>query len=55
MRMVVLKEIGFFFKFWNKIEMERFERSDLILKISFINDILVILIESINRFLLVLV
>lgn len=44
MRMVVLKEIGFF-QFWNKIEMERFKRNDLLLKISFINDILVILIE----------
>lgn len=44
-----LEEIGFFSILELKIEMERFERSDLIFKISFINEI--ILIKSIVRFL----
>lgn len=46
-----LEEIGFFSILKLKIEMERFERSDLIFKISFINEILIILIKSIVRFL----
>lgn len=46
-----LEEIGFFSILELKIEMERFERSDLIFKISFINEILIILIKSIVRFL----
>lgn len=45
-----LEEIGFFSILELKIEMERFERSDLIFKISFINEILIILIKSIVRF-----
>lgn len=46
-----LEEIGFFSILELKIEMERFKRSDLIFKISFINEILIILIKSIVRFL----
>lgn len=46
-----LEEIGFFSILELKIEMERFERSDLIFKILFINEILIILIKSIVRFL----
>lgn len=46
-----LEEIGFFSILELKIEMEQFERSDLIFKISFINEILIILIKSIVRFL----
>lgn len=46
-----LEEIGFFSILELKIEMERFERSDLIFKISFINEILIILIKSIVCFL----
>lgn len=46
-----LEEIGFFSILELKIEMERFERSDLIFKISFINEILIILIKSIVHFL----
>lgn len=46
-----LEEVRFFSILELKIEMERFERSDLIFKISFINEILIILIKSIVRFL----
>lgn len=46
-----LEEVRFFSILELKIEMERFERSDLIFKISFINEILIILIKSIARFL----
>lgn len=46
-----LEEIGFFSILELKIEMERFKRSDLIFKISFINEILIILIKLIVRFL----
>lgn len=46
-----LEEVRFFSILELKMEMERFERSDLIFKISFINEILIILIKSIVRFL----
>lgn len=46
-----LEEVRFFSILELKIEMEQFERSDLIFKISFINEILIILIKSIVRFL----
>lgn len=46
-----LEEVRFFSILELKIEMERFERSDLIFKISFINEILIILIKSIVCFL----
>lgn len=46
-----LEEVRFFSILELKIEMERFKRSDLIFKISFINEILIILIKSIVRFL----
>lgn len=46
-----LEEVRFFSILELKIEMERFERSDLIFKISFINEIFIILIKSIVRFL----
>lgn len=46
-----LEEVRFFSILELKIEMERFERNDLIFKISFINEILIILIKSIVRFL----
>lgn len=46
-----LEEVRSFSILELKIEMERFERSDLIFKISFINEILIILIKSIVRFL----
>lgn len=46
-----LEEVRFFSILELKIEMERFERSDLIFKISFINEILIIFIKSIVRFL----
>lgn len=46
-----LEEVRFFSILELKMEMEQFERSDLIFKISFINEILIILIKSIVRFL----